>query len=486
MREKGKNIVKRCCSNAKEARIEEGMSLEYARMRQPDSIVFPCVPEKSFQLLLTMAKELQAISPRSGLDNDLRLAAEKQSLLNCCQLYDGLVIDLEGTFHLHQTPTALANRIGTILLEAGITCHIAFGPTIGSAWALSRSTALPTTSYVPALNEALPVSYLRIPEITAEELYRLGITSIAGVLDFPVKELHIRFGAILAHRIEQFLGIREERVVPVYESPFLLEEETFEPALSEFKGIEQKVYTLSNKLICRLQQQGLIARSFRLQIECIDIRGKSYRVVKNLSFHRPAYKFEQLEELLKSILHTLSFPGAVAQIIVEARNNEPAGSYQRHITESAEKNQADSYNRDIFINHLTTTLGVDAVRQLHYHDSFLPECTASFQPFSGVKKTVPAPLNIPVRQRPSYLLDNPEPIEATALLPDRPPVRLQWEGNTFSIKNGYGPERLHTEWWRSGSREQRDYFTVQDQFGRWLWIYRLLPSHTWFLHGIWT
>jgi hypothetical protein len=32
----------------------------------------------------------------------------------------------------------------------------------------------------------------------------------------------------------------------------------------------------------------------------------------------------------------------------------------------------------------------------------------------------------------------------------------------------------------------RDYFRVQDETGRWLWIYRQLPANAWFLQGHWT
>jgi hypothetical protein len=33
--------------------------------------------------------------------------------------------------------------------------------------------------------------------------------------------------------------------------------------------------------------------------------------------------------------------------------------------------------------------------------------------------------------------------------------------------------------------ETRDYFKVQDEQGRWLWIYRVLEQGCWFVHGLW-
>jgi hypothetical protein len=35
------------------------------------------------------------------------------------------------------------------------------------------------------------------------------------------------------------------------------------------------------------------------------------------------------------------------------------------------------------------------------------------------------------------------------------------------------------------SDETRDYFKVQDEQGRWLWIYRVLEQGCWFVHGLW-
>jgi protein ImuB len=72
-----------------------------------------------------------------------------------------------------------------------------------------------------------------------------------------------------------------------------------------------------------------------------------------------------------------------------------------------------------------------------------------------------------------------------ALLPDKPPRWLQWQGETFAIKKGLGPERILEEWWRAeGSEAPRDYFTVQLESGLWVWIFR--QEERWFLHGVWS
>ena len=105
---------------------------------------------------------------------------------------------------------------------------------------------------------------------------------------------------------------------------------------------------------------------------------------------------------------------------------------------------------------------------------------------TGTTKEQTAMPILPGEERPGYLLQVPEALEATALLPDRPPQRITWQRRQLHIQQALGPERIQTPWWETETLEQRDYFSVQDHLGRWLWIYREIPSQQWFLHGLWT
>jgi protein ImuB len=94
-------------------------------------------------------------------------------------------------------------------------------------------------------------------------------------------------------------------------------------------------------------------------------------------------------------------------------------------------------------------------------------------------------LVIVLADRPSLLLDPPEPAQAIALQPDHPPARLQWRGIEHHLIAGSGPERIITEWWQDGRPSTRDYFKVQTMEGQWLWVCRELESSRWFVHGLW-
>jgi protein ImuB len=89
-------------------------------------------------------------------------------------------------------------------------------------------------------------------------------------------------------------------------------------------------------------------------------------------------------------------------------------------------------------------------------------------------------------------MERGEPVEVVALLPDRPPSWLRWRGEEYVLKNGVGPERIVTEWWKEdqgvgGETEgkTRDYFKVQTEGGSWLWVYREWESGKWFVQGVW-
>lgn len=88
------------------------------------------------------------------------------------------------------------------------------------------------------------------------------------------------------------------------------------------------------------------------------------------------------------------------------------------------------------------------------------------------------------------MFSKPEPIRTIAMLPDKPPSFIQWRGVHLTVRSGFGPERIAPEWWREllndSSFGERDYFTIQDNNGRWLWVFRDQRTQEWFIHGAWT
>jgi protein ImuB len=93
--------------------------------------------------------------------------------------------------------------------------------------------------------------------------------------------------------------------------------------------------------------------------------------------------------------------------------------------------------------------------------------------------------------RPIRLFARPEPIEATAEVPDGPPVQFTWRRMRHVVAHAEGPERIAMEWWHdeAGQMLMRDYFRVESREGVRVWLFRAWlndpeRSTRWYLHGV--
>ncbi|CAN5861513.1 hypothetical protein BH11PLA1_BH11PLA1_18520 [soil metagenome] len=97
--------------------------------------------------------------------------------------------------------------------------------------------------------------------------------------------------------------------------------------------------------------------------------------------------------------------------------------------------------------------------------------------------------------RPTTLFAAPHPVQVMALTPDGPVLSIDWQGKRQRVLACRGPERISPEWWRWGSTKgqprvlllppDRDYFAIEIEDGRWLWVCRQLGTTRWFAHGEW-
>ena len=95
--------------------------------------------------------------------------------------------------------------------------------------------------------------------------------------------------------------------------------------------------------------------------------------------------------------------------------------------------------------------------------------------------------------RPVRLFRPPEPVEASWLVPDNPPVQFTWRRRLHRVARADGPERIAEEWWTeeasAAADAVRDYYRVEDSEGRRFWLFRAGlaqsdPPPRWFVHGL--
>lgn len=94
--------------------------------------------------------------------------------------------------------------------------------------------------------------------------------------------------------------------------------------------------------------------------------------------------------------------------------------------------------------------------------------------------------------RPLRLFDPPPEVRVLYAVPEGPPAQFLWRGRACRVARWQGPERIAPEWWadRPGTR-LRDYYRVEDDAGRRLWLFRegvagdgRGGAPRWFVHGV--
>jgi protein ImuB len=143
------------------------------------------------------------------------------------------------------------------------------------------------------------------------------------------------------------------------------------------------------------------------------------------------------------------------------------------------------------IDRLTQRLGPRSVRRLAAVASHLPERAETLTGCGECADWRPWPVADQARPRPLLMFAQAEPAEVMAQVPEGPPRRFRWRGVLHAVARAQGPERIATEWWRSGaSAPTRDYYLVEDDAGRRFWLFRegLYARETvaprWFVHGL--
>jgi protein ImuB len=88
--------------------------------------------------------------------------------------------------------------------------------------------------------------------------------------------------------------------------------------------------------------------------------------------------------------------------------------------------------------------------------------------------------------RPLHLL--PSPVEIRVMVTpsedaEGDPAAFTHEGVVRPVAHAVGPERIGGRWW-DGRDKTRDYFDVADPAGRRFWIFRVVQTAKWYLHGV--
>jgi protein ImuB len=484
-------VVTRYCAAAAHAGVRLGMALPLALALSPGAHVEQFDPIRDCRALYKLAVRCLQFSPLVGLDHELFVGRSQGPLEEVSPLHYGITIDLTGTERLHGDIHTFALNLHSFFKGKAA---IAVAPTLGAAWGLSRYSVsgapriVHSQRDVTAALSPLPVVALRIPPVAATSLRDVGITRIGDLLHLPRYTLTQRFGKFVSYRLEQALGDLEERLHTVEETKRYNASKIFEPPLTNRKSIVISMYNLFEHVISQLKRNKRSAKSFHLIIQ--DTAKTT--IQREFPLASATDDLKHLTTIIEPIIDGMNFSGEIREIAVTARNIEATRSEQKSLSPTPHKDSPDSREKKELLNTFSVRIGKERLLVAKLNQSYIPERSFSYQNAPDAMSSASVHQPIPhysLEERPSYLLPRPEEITTLAMLPDKPPSFIQWRGKKLKIVTGIGPERISPEWWGAhlaqGEGITRDYFKVQDECGRWLWVYRDLATQTWFLHGMW-
>ncbi len=403
---------------------------------------------------------------------------------------DGFFLDVTGAAHLMGGEEKLLADLARRLKAFGLPARLALAETPGTAWALSRFSRTPR-AIVPAGGEAevlapLPVEGLRLTQETALTLRRLGFKRIGALIGKPRAPFAARFERELLQRLDRALGKAPEPLVLLAPPPVYVKTRSLLEPISTEDAIIVVATRLMQDLVPKLEADGVGARNLTLSLYRVDGLVQRIDVGCTLPTQSPEHvarlirlKLERVARLLEAGFgfETMS----LAVTVVEKM--QPRQSALATASEETERTRRYT----ALLDALRQRLGPDSVRHMTPIASHWPERSETLTATPG--DAVPWPHE--KTQRPPLLLPRAEPADVIALMPDGPPQRLRWRGKLMTVAHAEGPERIAAEWWRTKTqRPSRDYYVIEDNSGRRLWVYREgisgreTDAPRWFVHGL--
>jgi protein ImuB len=399
----------------------------------------------------------------------------------------GLLLDITGAAHLFGGEAALVADLTARLHAQGFLARAAIADTPGAASAAARFTE---TAVVPpgenaALLAPLPLAALRLDPEIVSAMDRVGLKRIGQIAGAPRGPLAARFGRALIRRLDQALDLDEEAIDPRRPAPVFIAERRFAEPIAREEDIAGTLTSLAATLAERLERHGEGARRLAFTLFRVDGVVTEIAVGAGRPIRAPKLILALFREKFAALGDDLDagFGFDMARLSVTA--SAPADAAQIDLTGEA----AAEADVDGLLDRIGARLGTESVRTIALRESHIPERAAILVSQEGSVASRRDPDADTFISRPLRLFAHPEPVEATAEVPDGPPVHFRWRRVLYRVARAEGPERIAAEWWQMDGLT-RDYFRVEDSEGHRFWLYRdglyarELATPRWYVHGV--
>jgi protein ImuB len=471
-------------SNARRLGLAHGMALADARAMIPTLVVADDDPAADAALLDAIADWAERYTPLVARAGDT-----------------GLMLDITGATHLFGGELSLVADLEARLLAQGFHADAAIADTPGAAHAAARFTdiAVVPEGAAAALLAPLPLPALRLDPETVSAMDRVGLKRIGQIMGAPRAPLAARFGSALIRQLDRALGTDEEAIDPRRAAPAFIAERRFAEPIARQEDVAASLTSLAATLGHSLEVHGQGARHLEFTLFRVDGIVMRIAVGAGRPIRAPKLILALFREKFSALGDDLDagFGFDMARLSVTA--SAAADPAQIDLTGDATA-EADV---DGLIDRIGARLGTESVKVIVAHESHIPERAEIFsspgdaragarrESKTGNGKSLAhddepeaGPLTRPLR-----LFARPEPVEATAEVPDGPPVHFRWRRALYHVARAEGQERIANEWWHAGGLT-RDYFRVEDSAGHRFWLYREglygreVTAPRWYMHGV--
>ncbi|WP_374389296.1 DNA polymerase Y family protein [Brevundimonas sp.] len=461
--------------------LAPGMTLADARARAPDIRVVVHRPEADAALLKRVLLDFGRFTPMAATDGP-----------------DGLALDVTGCAHLFGGEAGLVEAVEARARGIGLAVRTAMAGAPEAARALTRfgRGGIHEGQGQRAALRRLPVAALELSDKDTQALSRAGLKTLAQLDDRPSAPITARFGAAAATRLNRVLGREDVRIRP--ERPVLIvsvDRMLVEP-ITVTSDIEAVIGDLLAEAMDQLDLRGQGGRAFQAAFFRVD--GEVRRITVRTG--RPSRDAAGVLRLFKERLAALARPLDPGFGFDQLRLSVPVADRLASRQRGFERTPPGAEDLGRLVDRLTARLGPEAVSRFEAVASHRPERAVRLMPAASTPAVLatsadegwpePDPADPPLR--PLQMFDPPQPVLATAEVPDHPPNRFIWRRVDHRLVRVEGPERIAPEWWRrlQGPLEPtRDYYRVEDQEGRRFWLFRSgfygeEPAPRWFVHGV--
>jgi protein ImuB len=307
----------------------------------------------------------------------------------------------------------------------------------------------------------------------------LGLRRINDLLALPRPALASRFEKLVLRRLDQALGLQPEAIVQRRPATLHFVRRDFAEPLMVPRGVSTVIARLLVRLCGMLARDGAGVRRLTLHAYRIDGTTESVAIGTSEPVRDPFH----LAKLCGPALEHMDPDPGIETLLVAAPVVEPFAPAQRTLPRIGATQASVQKGVAAMIDSLVVRLGPANVTYCFPQHSHLPE--RQFRARSALAAGPPDwsawPASLP--SVPLRLFPVPQTVNLELNSPEGAPRTFAWQGQVFRAARAEGPDRRLGAWW-TGDGAARDYYLVEENAGRRLWLYRDHADARWRVHGI--